>query len=62
MVQPEGEPRDGDGHGAKHVDCVPLANEKQGNSQPANEWRALTALWSNQKENQDMVTVMEQGT
>ncbi len=46
MVQPEGEPGDGDGHGAGHVECVPLANEKQDISPPANERREFTALWS----------------
>jgi hypothetical protein len=40
---------------------VPLTNEKQLISPPANERQALTALWSNQKENQETVTVMEQG-
>jgi hypothetical protein len=59
VVQPEGEPGDGDGHGAGNVDCVPLANEKQDIAPPTNERRELTALW---KENQETVTVMEQGT
>ena len=72
MVKPEGEPVDGDGHGAGNIDCVPLANEKQDNSPlanekqdispPANEKRGLTALWSSQKENQETVTAMEQST
>ncbi len=72
VVQPEREPGDSDGHGAGNVDCVPLANEKQDisplanekqdNSPLANERRALTALWSSQKENQETVTVMEEGT
>ncbi len=41
---------------------VPLTNEKQDLSPPANERRALTALWASQKGNQETVTVMEQGT
>ncbi len=44
------------------TEYVPLTNKKQDNSPPANERRALTALWSSQKENQDTVKVMEQGT
>ena len=37
MIQPEGEPGYGDGHGAGYIDCVHLANEKQDISLPANE-------------------------
>ncbi len=48
-------------YSAEHVFCVPVTNEKQDIAPPANERQALTALWSNQKENQETVTVMEQG-
>jgi hypothetical protein len=40
-----------------------MKKKKHDISPPANERRALTALWANQKENQDTVTVIkEQGT